>query len=66
MRVVTLEEHITFPELVDKLPQEAKDKHYIGQSPAMQRMVPKLEDIDGERLQSMDENGITVHMLSVA
>jgi len=66
MRVVTLEEHITFPELVDKLPQEAKDKHYIGQSPAMQRMVPKLEDIDGERLQSMDENGITVQVLSVA
>ncbi|MDR3695489.1 amidohydrolase family protein [Mucilaginibacter sp.] len=66
MRVVTLEEHITFPELVDKLPQEAKDKDYIGQSPAMQRMANKLADIDGERLQSMDENGITVQVLSVA
>lgn len=66
MRVVTLEEHITFPELVDKLPQEAKDKDYIGQSPAMQRMVPKLADIDGERLASMDENGIAVQVLSVA
>jgi len=66
MRVVTLEEHITFLELVDKLPQEAKDKHYIGQSPAMQRMASKLADINGERLQSMDENGITMQVLSVA
>jgi len=66
MRVVTLEEHVTFPDLVDHIPQEARDKHYLGQSPAIQRMAKKLDDIDGERLQSMDRNGITVQVLSVA
>jgi predicted TIM-barrel fold metal-dependent hydrolase len=65
MRVVTLEEHITFPELVDKLPQEALTRDYLGKSPMMQRIAPKLADIDGERLQSMDENGITTQVLSV-
>lgn len=66
MRVVTLEEHITFPELVDKLPQEAKSNHYLGKSPGIQKLMPKLADIDGERLQSMDSNGITMQVLSVA
>ena len=66
MRVVTLEEHVTFPELVDKLPQEARNRHYLGSSPMIQRMAGKLADIDGERLQSMDKNGITVQVLSVA
>ena len=66
MRVITLEEHVTFPELVEQLPQKAKDKHYLGQSPAIQKLVPKLADITGERLQSMDANGITVQVLSVA
>ena len=49
MRVVTLEEHITFPELVDKLPREAKNRHYLSNSPMIQRMASKLADIDGER-----------------
>ena len=66
MRVVTLEEHITFPELVDQIPQEAKDKHYLDQSPAIQKLAPKLDDVIGERLQSMDANGITTQVLSVA
>ena len=66
MRVVTLEEHITFPELVDQIPQEAKNKHYLDQSPAIQKLAPKLDDVIGERLQSMDANGITTQVLSVA
>jgi predicted TIM-barrel fold metal-dependent hydrolase len=65
MRVITLEEHITFPELVDKIPQESLIRDYLGKSPMMQRIAPKLADIDGERLQSMDENGITTQVLSV-
>lgn len=63
MRVVTLEEHIFFPEMTGKIPKEALGG--FGQSAAMQRMVPKLADITGERLQSMDANGITVQVLSV-
>jgi len=66
MRVVTLEEHVTFPELVDQIPQEAQDKHYLGMSPAIQKLADKLTDITGERLQSMDANGITTQVLSVA
>jgi len=66
MRTVTLEEHITFPEIVDRIPQEARDKHYLGSSPMIQRLAKKLDDIDGERLQSMNDNGITVQVLSVA
>ena len=66
MRIVTLEEHVTFPELVEKIPRKARDKHFLGQSPAIQKMAKKLGDIDGERLQSMNENGITVQVLSVA
>lgn len=65
MRVVTLEEHITFPALTNKLPQEAKDKNYLSKSPEMQRLVAKLDDITGERLQSMDDNGIATQVLSV-
>jgi predicted TIM-barrel fold metal-dependent hydrolase len=66
MRVVTLEEHITFPELVNKIPQEARNSHYLSKSPMIQRMAQKLADVDGDRLQSMDENGITTQVLSVA
>lgn len=66
MRVITLEEHVTFPELVNKIPQEAQNRHYLGKSPAIQKLTPKLADITGERLQSMNENGITTQVLSVA
>ena len=63
MRIVTLEEHISFPEMVDKIPKAALGG--FGQSPAMQRIAPKLADITGDRLQSMDANGITMQVLSV-
>jgi predicted TIM-barrel fold metal-dependent hydrolase len=63
MRIVTLEEHISFPEMADKIPKTALGG--FGQSEAMQRMVSKLADITGERLQSMDNNGISMQVLSV-
>ena len=63
MRIVTLEEHISFPEMVNKIPKEALGG--FGQSAAMQRIAPKLADITGERLQSMDDNDITMQVLSV-
>jgi predicted TIM-barrel fold metal-dependent hydrolase len=65
MRIVTLEEHVTFPELVDQIPQEALNRDYLGQSPGMRMLAPKLADITSERLQSMDANGITTQVLSV-
>ncbi len=63
MRVVTLEEHISLTEMTQLLPQEALAG--FGQSPAMRQLATKLADITGERLQSMDETGITVQVLSV-
>jgi predicted TIM-barrel fold metal-dependent hydrolase len=63
MRIVTLEEHISLPEMAQKIPKEAFNG--FGQSAMMQQMVPKLADITGERLRSMDETGITMQVLSV-
>ncbi|WP_158795336.1 amidohydrolase family protein [Pedobacter sp. L105] len=66
MRIVTLEEHLTFPELTALIPKEAMAVHTIDQSPMIKVVAPKLADITGERLSSMDASGITVQVLSVA
>jgi predicted TIM-barrel fold metal-dependent hydrolase len=63
MRIVTLEEHISLPEMAARIPKEALGG--FGQSPAMQRIAPMLADITNERLRSMDTNGITMQVLSV-
>nr|WP_199082543.1 amidohydrolase family protein [Pedobacter sp. ASV19] len=63
MRVVTLEEHISFPEMTGKIPKSALGG--FGQSERMQQLIAKLADITGERLNSMDANGISMQVLSV-
>ena len=63
MRIVTLEEHISFPEMASQIPKEALGG--FGQSGRMQQLTPKLADITGERLKSMDDNGISMQVLSV-
>lgn len=63
MRIVTLEEHISLPEMVDQIPKDALGG--FGQSAAMQQIAPKLADITGDRLKSMDTNGVTMQVLSV-
>lgn len=63
MRIVTLEEHISFPEMAEKIPKNALAG--FGQSERMQQLIPKLADITGERLSSMDANGISMQVLSV-
>jgi predicted TIM-barrel fold metal-dependent hydrolase len=63
MRIVTLEEHISFPEMANQIPKDALGG--FGTSAVMERLAPKLEDITGERLKSMDDNGITMQVLSV-
>jgi len=63
MRIVTLEEHISFPEMANKIPKEALGG--FGQSERMIQLIPKLADITGDRLKSMDANGITMQVLSV-
>lgn len=63
MRIVTLEEHISFPEMANQIPSAALGG--FGQSERMNQLIPKLADITGDRLKSMDANGITVQVLSV-
>lgn len=63
MRIVTLEEHVAFPEMTKLIPEEVLRS--FGQSPAMQKILPKLKDITNERLTSMNENGIAMQVLSV-
>ena len=63
MRIITLEEHISLPEMASKIPKQVLGG--FGQSAVMQRMAPMLADITNERLRSMDTNGITMQVLSV-
>jgi len=57
MRIVTLEEHVSFPHIV---------REFIpGGKPFMPELAPLLEDVDGPRLAAMDEQGITFSVLSV-
>ncbi|PUZ26154.1 amidohydrolase [Chitinophaga parva] len=63
MRIITLEEHLSFPEMAAQVPQEALGN--FGKSPRMQQLAPLLEDITGQRLASMDRNGISMQVLSV-
>lgn len=64
MRIVAIEEHVSFPEMSDLLPADISEKKKKPEGPAVQ-MMPKLADITGERLSSMDECGITMQVLSV-
>jgi predicted TIM-barrel fold metal-dependent hydrolase len=63
MRIVTLEEHVSFPEMTKLLPANLSGKRKPA-GPAAQ-MMTKLSDIAGERLDSMNETGITMQVLSV-
>ena len=56
MRTVTLEEHVIFPDIVQR---------YLPGRPFMEHLAPLLADIDGARLADMDKHGITYQVLSV-
>ncbi|OOQ61691.1 amidohydrolase family protein [Mucilaginibacter pedocola] len=63
MKIITIEEHVSFPEMEQHLPAEALARK--KPSAAAAQMTPKLADIEGERLRTMDECGITMQVLSV-
>ena len=63
MRIVTLEEHVSFPEMTALLPDEILKNR--KQSAAALQMETKLADISGERLNSMKASGISMQVLSV-
>ncbi len=66
MRTIALEEHLSFPELTGRIPHELIARHKIQQAPAEEQLAQQLADITGERLQSMDANGISMQVLSVS
>ena len=66
MRIITLEEHLTFPALTSLVPKEILARHNFGPPQMMQEIGAKLADINGGRLKSMDESGITMQVLSVS
>lgn len=63
MRIVTLEEHVSFPEMTAFLPEEIL-KNRKG-SAAAAHMQEKLADVSGERLHAMKASGISMQVLSV-
>lgn len=63
MRRVTLEEHVSFPEMTVFLPHEILEKR--KQSAATLQMETKLADVSGERLNSMKAAGIAMQVLSI-
>lgn len=66
MRIITLEEHVVFPEFINRIPEEAKAAKKSSQPPIMDKVAPLLEDISNMRLKSMDENSISLQIVSVA
>lgn len=65
MRIITLEEHVTFPELTAQIPRAEMQAYSLGQSPFIKKLAPILADVNGDRLASMDKNGISLQVLSV-
>lgn len=65
MRVVTLEEHVVFPELAQEIIRLAADTKQTSAAESIGHMADKLEDVTGSRLISMDESGVSVQVLSV-
>jgi predicted TIM-barrel fold metal-dependent hydrolase len=63
MRIVTIEEHVSFPEMTDLIPSSILEKKRPSASAML--MMPKLADISGARLTSMNESGISMQVLSV-
>ena len=69
-RIVALEEHITFPDMVARIPRPARQQ--AGWPAAANPPLPvraqeeQLAEIGPERLRLMDEAGITVQVLSVS
>ncbi len=70
MRVVALEEHVSFPELTRQISEAAITERGwpAPDSPnsPTKRVGPQLAEVGEERLQKMDESGITVQVLSVS
>jgi predicted TIM-barrel fold metal-dependent hydrolase len=66
MRIITLEEHVTFPELTDLIPESILLNQSVDQSAKLGKLASKLADVNSERLHSMNASGVSLQVLSVA
>lgn len=69
MRIVTLEEHFTAPDLVRRIDPDAIRRRGFpppGDQPPVMAHQAELADVGDDRLARMDEAGITVQVLSVS
>ena len=65
MRIVTLEEHVSFPELTQTIaPEDIINKAAVDLKP-MDDVVSKLADVTNERLKLMDQSGVSMQVISV-
>ncbi len=63
MRTVILEEHVSFPDMASRIPSGAPGGGFFANlGPDIKK---RITDVDGERLESMDRNGITLQVLSI-
>ena len=68
MRVVTLEEHVRFPDLVARIDQEAIARRGFSpnaRQPGMEAWGRQLAEMGEDRLALMDESGISQQVVSV-
>ncbi len=69
MRIVTLEEHISLPQFDNRISKEARIKrgwpNPDSAASPMARVQQQLGDIEVERMKDMNDNGITLQVLSV-
>jgi uncharacterized protein len=63
MRTVILEEHVSFPEMAARIPAGVPGGSFFASLPPDAKQ--RIAEVDGERLKSMDKNGITLQVLSV-
>lgn len=70
MRIVALEEHVNFPELVSRIPEEVVIARGwpapSNPNSFLKRVEPQLVEIGEERLGKMDKAGVSVQVLSVS
>jgi predicted TIM-barrel fold metal-dependent hydrolase len=67
MRIVALEEHFTIVELAQQIPQDAAIKRGFpapGTALGADRVKDQLHEMGAPRLREMDENGISLQVLS--
>lgn len=63
MRIIALEEHVSFSRMNAFLPENLVNS--ADQGEAVAQMLSKLDDVTGERLSSMKESGVSMQVLSV-